>query len=217
VLIQNYIVSRKTEDVIPYSEFKESLRTDKIKEITITQESISGERETEKGSRRFQTVRVEDPDLVKELETYHVKYTGKIDSKWLTNILSWIIPLVFFFFIWRILFSRIGPETSVMSFGKSRAKIFAEKDKKVTFADVAGIDEAKVRQQLLDEYNLEIGGGLGQLKGKIWRIGLMGHSCTETNVFLLLHALERVLSREGFKIARGSGVKAANDALRDEG
>jgi cell division protease FtsH len=143
LLIQNYIVTRRAEDVIPYSEFKESLRAGKIKDLTITQESITGERETEKGLRRFQTVRVEDSDLVKELEAYHVKYTGKVDSKWLTNILSWIIPLVFFFFIWRLLFSRIGPESSVMSFGKSRAKIYAEKEKKITFSDVAGIDEAK--------------------------------------------------------------------------
>jgi len=143
LLVQNYFVSKGAEDVIPYSEFKNALREGKIKELTITLETISGEWTTEKGVRKFQTVRVEDPDLVKELEAQKVKYTGKIDSKWLTNILSWIIPLIFFILIWRFLFSRIGPETSVMSFGKSRAKIFAEKDKKVTFADVAGIDEAK--------------------------------------------------------------------------
>ncbi len=166
LLIQNYIVTRRAEDVIPYSEFKESLRTGKIKELTITQESISGERETEKGSRRFQTVRVEDSDLVKDLENYHVKYTGKIDSKWLTNILSWIIPLVFFFFIWRILFSRIGPETSVMSFGKSRAKIYAEKEKKITFIDVAGIDEAKEELKEVVEF-LKTPGKFQRLGGKI--------------------------------------------------
>ena len=143
LLIQNYIMTRKTEDVVPYSEFKEAIRTDKIKEITITPESINGERETEKGIRGFQTVRVEDPDLVKELEAHHIQYKGKVDSKWLTNIISWIIPLVFFFILWRILFSRMGPETSVMSFGKSRAKVYAEKEKKITFSDVAGIDEAK--------------------------------------------------------------------------
>jgi cell division protease FtsH len=166
LLIQNYFVSRRTEDVIPYSEFKESLRTGKIKDLTITQESISGERETEKGLRRFQTIRVEDLDLVKELETYHVKYTGKVDSKWLTNILSWIIPLVFFFFIWRILFSRIGPETSVMSFGKSRAKIYAEKEKKITFSDVAGIDEAKEELEEVIEF-LKNPGKFQRLGGKI--------------------------------------------------
>ncbi|MBM4347487.1 MAG: ATP-dependent zinc metalloprotease FtsH, partial [Deltaproteobacteria bacterium] len=143
LLVQNYFFTKGTEDVIPYSEFKESLRTGRIKELTITLETISGEWTTEKGPRKFQTTRVEDPDLVKDLESHKVKYTGKVDSKWVTNILSWIIPLIFFILVWRFLFSRIGPETSVMSFGKSRAKIFAEKDKKVTFVDVAGIDEAK--------------------------------------------------------------------------
>ena len=68
LLIQNYFVMKKTEDVISYSEFKEALRANKIKDITITPETITGERETEKGPRKFQTVRVEDSDLVKELE-----------------------------------------------------------------------------------------------------------------------------------------------------
>ena len=80
----------------------------------------------------------------------------------------------------------------------------------------ANVNDAKIRGSLLNEFNLEIGGGLGQLKGKIWRIGLMGHSCTEANVFLLLHALEKLLAREGFKVARGAGVEAANLALRED-
>jgi len=80
LLIQNYLMTRKAEDVIPYSEFKESLRADKIKDLTLTPESINGKRETEKGLWGFQTIRVEDPDLVKELEARHVKYTGNIDS-----------------------------------------------------------------------------------------------------------------------------------------
>jgi len=76
-----------------------------------------------------------------------------------------------------------------------------------------GVEEAKVRRRLLEEFNLEIAGGLGPLKGKIWRIGLMGYSCSEANVLLLLAALERILSEEGVKLTPGAGVAAANQAL----
>jgi alanine-glyoxylate transaminase / serine-glyoxylate transaminase / serine-pyruvate transaminase len=76
-----------------------------------------------------------------------------------------------------------------------------------------GVNDARLRTALLNEFNLEIGGGLGLLKGKIWRIGLMGHSSTESNVLLLLHALEKTLGREGFKAEPGAGVAAANKAL----
>ncbi len=166
LLIQNYIVSKRVEDVVSYSEFKESLRAGKVRDIIITDESISGVRDVNGGPRRFQTVRVVDPDLVKELDAHQVKYTGKVESKWLMNILSWIVPLVFFFFIWRVLFSRIGPETGVMSFGKSRAKIYAEKEKKITFLDVAGIDEAKDELKEIVEF-LRSPGKFQRLGGKI--------------------------------------------------
>ncbi len=77
-----------------------------------------------------------------------------------------------------------------------------------------GINDARIRSALLNEFNIEIGGGLGQLKGKIWRIGLMGHSSTEANVLLLLHALEKLLMREGFKGEAGAGITAANKVLQ---
>lgn len=77
-----------------------------------------------------------------------------------------------------------------------------------------GINDAKIRSALLNEFNIEIGGGLGTLKGKIWRIGLMGYSSTEANVLLLLHALEKLLLREGFKVEPGAGVAAANKILQ---
>jgi alanine-glyoxylate transaminase/serine-glyoxylate transaminase/serine-pyruvate transaminase len=67
----------------------------------------------------------------------------------------------------------------------------------------------KVRKRLLDEFDIEIGGGLGPLKGKIWRIGLMGSGSTENNVLLLLAALEKSLKAEGFK-PKDSGVTAAS-------
>jgi alanine-glyoxylate transaminase/serine-glyoxylate transaminase/serine-pyruvate transaminase len=76
-----------------------------------------------------------------------------------------------------------------------------------------GVDDAAVRKALLDEFQLEIGGGLGPLKGKVWRIGLMGESSTEANVLLVLDALERLLPRFGHRVEAGAGVAAAERQL----
>ena len=76
------------------------------------------------------------------------------------------------------------------------------------------VNDLRVRQRLLSEFSIEIGGGLGPLKGKIWRIGLMGHSSSAENVLLLLSALEKQLLIEGYSVQSGVGVKAAIDALR---
>jgi alanine-glyoxylate transaminase/serine-glyoxylate transaminase/serine-pyruvate transaminase len=78
----------------------------------------------------------------------------------------------------------------------------------------AGVDDGKVRQQLLAEFGIEVGGGLGPMKGKTWRIGLMGETSTERNVLLLLAALERCLGDQGLKLDSGAGVAAANAFYR---
>jgi alanine-glyoxylate transaminase / serine-glyoxylate transaminase / serine-pyruvate transaminase len=75
-----------------------------------------------------------------------------------------------------------------------------------------GIDDAKVRAELLRDFNIEIAGGLGPFKGKVWRIGLLGESSTRTNVMLVLNALESVLSAQGLELARGAALKAADQA-----
>lgn len=77
-----------------------------------------------------------------------------------------------------------------------------------------GVNDARVRQRLLKEFNIEIGGGLGALKGQLWRIGLMGHSSTEQNVLLFLYALGKLLAKEGYKVEPEVGVAAAVQALR---
>ena len=77
----------------------------------------------------------------------------------------------------------------------------------------AGVDDARVRSRLLDRFNIEIAGGLGPFKGKLWRIGLMGSSSTEANVLLLLAALEMLLAEEGVTSARGAGVAGAQASL----
>lgn len=73
----------------------------------------------------------------------------------------------------------------------------------------AGIEDAKIRRRLLEEFNIEIAGGLGELKDRLWRVGLMGTSCSENNVLLLLAALEKCLLEDGFKLSPGAGVAAA--------
>ena len=79
----------------------------------------------------------------------------------------------------------------------------------------ADVDDARVRARLLNESNIEIGGGLGPLRGKIWRVGLMGSGSTRESVLLVLDALHRALKAEGFSLA--SGVGAAEAIFRDGG
>jgi alanine-glyoxylate transaminase / serine-glyoxylate transaminase / serine-pyruvate transaminase len=81
----------------------------------------------------------------------------------------------------------------------------------------AGIDDRKVREQLLDEFNIEIAGGFGDVKGKIWRVGLMGYSSQKTNVLLFLAAFEKVLLDQGLRVPAGGGVAAAVESFRHSG
>jgi alanine-glyoxylate transaminase/serine-glyoxylate transaminase/serine-pyruvate transaminase len=75
----------------------------------------------------------------------------------------------------------------------------------------AGVDDATVRRGLLERFGIEIGGGLGDFKGKVWRIGLMGYGARANNVLLVLAALEQLLAEQGAKFDRGGGVAAANE------
>ena len=78
----------------------------------------------------------------------------------------------------------------------------------------AGIDEAKVRAELLRNFNVEIAGGLGPFKGKVWRIGTLGESSRREHVTLVLGALETILSSMGVELARGAALAAADRAYR---
>ncbi|HXZ20563.1 MAG TPA: alanine--glyoxylate aminotransferase family protein [Candidatus Acidoferrales bacterium] len=80
-----------------------------------------------------------------------------------------------------------------------------------------GIDEAKVRAQLREEFNLEIAGGFGPVKGKIWRVGLMGYVSQKSNVLLFLAAFEKVLGDQGFRVPAGAGVGAAVHSYAEAG
>jgi len=93
--------------------------------------------------KQFRTVRVDDPDLVKELEAAGIRYAGKGSGGWLKSLLiGGVLPLLLLFAVWGLMFRRMGPSGGLMSIGKSKAKIYVEGKTKVTFKDVAGVDEA---------------------------------------------------------------------------
>ncbi|THI84883.1 MAG: ATP-dependent zinc metalloprotease FtsH [Nitrospira sp. CG24A] len=151
LFVLNFITPMQMPDELPYSEFKTLLAAGNVEEVTVTRQSLLGKLkpgERSKEPKLFTTVRVEDPDLVKELNARNVKFTGMIESTFLRDIMWWVIPALLFGGIWFFVIRRLGQglgqgQKGFMTVGKSKAKIYAEKDTKVTFADVAGVEEAK--------------------------------------------------------------------------
>jgi cell division protease FtsH len=140
IVAQTYFLTPAGKS-IPYSEFKGLLKSGQVADAAIGDQVIRG---TFKDGKTFTTTRVEDPKLTEELEARGVKYTGEIVNRWLPDLLGWIIPLLFLVGIWGFFFRRMsGAEGGVMSFARSRAKIYADDEVKVRFTDVAGVDEAK--------------------------------------------------------------------------
>ncbi|MBW1852488.1 MAG: ATP-dependent zinc metalloprotease FtsH, partial [Deltaproteobacteria bacterium] len=134
---------------IPYSEFQNFLTTDQISECVIMEKYISGtlktpDRKTGK-PRRFVTIPLHDTALAKDLEKYGVKYSVKIESHFLSNLLfTWVIPFAAIFLMWGYLGRKMGGAgMNFLNIGKSKAHIHAETERKVTFKDAAGVDDAK--------------------------------------------------------------------------
>jgi cell division protease FtsH len=145
---------------IPYSEFKSLLKGGQIAEVAISDQTLRGTLKQDvpgadgKPTRQFSATRVEDPKLTEELEAKGVKYTGEVANHWLPDLLiSWILPLIFIVAMWGIFMRRVsGAEGGVMSFARSRAKIYADDEVKVRFSDVAGVDEAKEELKEIVEF-----------------------------------------------------------------
>jgi cell division protease FtsH len=145
-IAQAVFFSTRTSDTIPYSEFKTLVRDGKVQEVVVTDDYVRGAVRTDGSAepRRFSSVRVEDPTLVEELEKQGVRYTAEVTSRWIGEVLGWVIPLVLLIALWSFLFRRMGgAEGGVMSFARSKAKIYADDDVKVRFGDVGGVQEAE--------------------------------------------------------------------------
>jgi cell division protease FtsH len=158
----------RTVEPLPYSEYQKHLKQGDIKDLVIGDRVIEGEfvKPLPDGRKRFVTTRVE-PELAAQLDQQGVQYRRVVENTLLRDVLSWILPAVIFFAIWMFLIRRFtdrqGLGGSFLSIGKSKAKVYVETDTKVTFADVAGVDEAKDELREVVEFlkNPKVYGRLG--------------------------------------------------------
>src|ERR1700689_2683527 len=148
LFIQDLLVQSAGVKTIPYSEFQTLLQQQQLTDIVVGPTTITGKYKTapDANTPRFSTVRV-DAALLPDLTKSGVTFTGQAGPGLLENVLGWFMPAVGFFVLWMFLIRPMmagqGGVGGLMSIGKSRAKVYVEKDVKVTFADVAGVDEAK--------------------------------------------------------------------------
>jgi cell division protease FtsH len=169
--------SAMTQSVeISYSEFRQLLESKGVNDLAISHDSIKGKllpggiealakerqkpdlpetlkKQFDKKEPTFAAVRMEDPDLVKLLEKQDLKYRAVQENTWLTSLLSWVLPFLVLLAIWGYFFRKIGSGTGgLMTVGKSRAKVYVQDETKVTFQDVAGVDEAEEELKEIIEF-----------------------------------------------------------------
>ena len=149
ILLLQALWSRSQQiDAIPYSQFLAEVKAGNIDSVSVSGDTIEGQykKPAANGKSEFVTNRV-SPDLVAELQQYNVKFAGTAENTVLTTALSWFLPTLLFFGVWYFVFRRIANQQGMgggfMAVGRSKAKVYVETDTKVTFDDVAGVDEAK--------------------------------------------------------------------------
>jgi len=153
---------------IPYSQFETYLDQGKIAEVAVSDRFIQGRfKEPINGRAMFITTRVES-DLARQLQSHGVVVTGQIENTFLRDLLSWAIPALVFAGVWMLILKRMdgGLGGGLMQIGKSKAKIYVETDTGVTFAGVAGVDEAKEELKEIVDF-LKDRKGYGRLGGRM--------------------------------------------------
>jgi cell division protease FtsH len=148
-VIQYFISAASQIAIIPYSEYQQLLKQGKVATVGISDRTVQGtlKEPLSGGQKQFVTTRV-DQETAQELEKYNVKFTGQIESTFLRDLLSWVMPVLLFFGLWWYIAKRAaegggGFGGGLMAIGKSKAKVYVEADTGVNFSDVAGVDEAK--------------------------------------------------------------------------
>jgi len=154
--LQRWWQEAQTLEVVPYSEFEQLLASGRIAEVTVGDRQIIGKLKKAEGGKQVAIANRMEPELAERLEKYGVPYTRNYESTLLRDILSWVVPALVFFALWMFLARRMagqqGGVGGMLSIGKSRAKVYVEHKTGVTFADVAGVDEAKAELQEVVEF-----------------------------------------------------------------
>ncbi len=149
-LLQSLWSSHSTVQTVPYSQFETYLKGGRFTDVVVGEQTITGNLKTpdKNGKKIVVAVRV-DPLLAADLQHYNVTYSQDYKDTWLSSILSWVLPALAFFGVWYFMIRKFADKAGgmgmggFMSIGKSRAKVYMESSTGVTFADVAGVDEAK--------------------------------------------------------------------------
>ena len=169
LMLFQYVFTTTTQVAqIPYSQFETYLNQGKVAEVAVSDRFIQGRfKEPVDGRSMFVTTRVE-PDLARQLQQHGTVVSGQIESTFLRDLLSWIIPVALFAGVWIFMLRRMGGGIGggLMQIGKSKAKIYVEADTGVTFADVAGVDEAKDELKEIIDF-LKDPAGYGRLGGRM--------------------------------------------------
>jgi cell division protease FtsH len=170
MLIQAVFASYTQIAQIAYSDFQDDLKAGNIVEVRVSGNYIQGtfKQPDKNGHTNFITTRVA-PEMAQELEKYNVKFAGAIESTFLRDLLSWIVPIALFLGVWMFIYRRFASQQGfggLMSIGRSKAKVYVETDTKTTFADVAGVDEAKAELQEIVAF-LKDPTSYGRLGGRV--------------------------------------------------
>ena len=146
VMLQDIWVGASHVQTVPYSEFEKALSDGLISQVTVTDRTISGRLKANNGNKTTMAATLVEPALSERLAKFEVPYTRVVENTILRDVLSWTVPALVFLGWWFFLVRRFADKQGVggfLSIGKSRAKVYVQTDTGVTFADVAGVDEAK--------------------------------------------------------------------------
>jgi len=169
--LHGYLVQEQSGE-ITYAQLKQLIDAGKVTDVVIGPDDVSGRltgldvvgilsaeqiqhlKEWGGSSLHVRAVKVEDPKLVEVLEAHKIPFAGRVTNTWLTNLASYAVSVLFFLVLWGVLFRRMGAGAGggLMAIGRSKAKVYVESETRVTFADVAGIDEAKEELREVVEY-----------------------------------------------------------------